>query len=790
MKKSRMGLWAVTVVLAGLAAGCCREPSSLVLAERGGTGYAIVRAESLGKDYDFVVKDFADLLEKATGAKFPVVAPSAAPKGRRIFLGVAPEGYDKASLADQEHCVVTKGDDVYLFGGGANGTRYAAYRLLQTHLGFRFLNNYGGVAYPPLPLVLKPTDERRQVPFRFRYLNGDSGMFNRPTSSVFLFRHGGNSWCCTNLRRLGVDVPPDDCRILGSHVHNLPLYLPATRKDSAFKFIRESETVALRTAHPEYFTMGKDGKRVFNCQYCLSNRGCRDLLTKRILENMRRNPDRNYFDITARDVPGLFCYCPECKKLVEKYGTPAGPVIDYVLELCPVVREKFPQNYVAVLAYRKEQTQPPPKGVERLPDNLIPVFAPIDDNFAKDWNHPSNRQTYEDLKGWCRLAKTVEVWYYPNPYGTSLPLPLGNVEKAVTDLKLMKAAGVDAHLWEHNVGVAWNVGFCELQTYVFARMMNDLSLDWRKLADDFIAETYGAAADGFRAYWLEHEELRKSTDLSFLWNASPTCYKHLTPENLVRWEKAFDAMEAQVKDDPARLYAVRRVRVALDYAVLLDYRKAKKAGFVLPADKLGERILAVVDRVSKDYCDKMCRGQGERLRKGLRDTVSSAVLQGGADPKPLPKDLFGDVKEDRVFTTIPKVNGADYEKDADAAFGVAAVFTNNKQGAKLPIVGAFEDVANHTYRHLAKIERKDVPPRGQYKFFRMGDIVVSENCVFRAGVDDWWDFKADIGRAWEFGSHNRATGWLSLRFEGASFYPEDAGKPDRILCDRAVIIRE
>ena len=78
MKKNRMGLWVAIVGLVGLAAGCCREPSSLVLAERGRTGYAIVRDESLGKDYDFVVKDFADLLEKATGAKFPVIAPSAA----------------------------------------------------------------------------------------------------------------------------------------------------------------------------------------------------------------------------------------------------------------------------------------------------------------------------------------------------------------------------------------------------------------------------------------------------------------------------------------------------------------------------------------------------------------------------------------------------------------------------------------------------------------------------------------------------------------------------------------
>ena len=32
--------------------------------------------------------------------------------------------------------------------------------------------------------------------------------------------------------------------------------------------------------------------------------------------------------------------------------------------------------------------------------------------------------------------------------------------------------------------------------------------------------------------------------------------------------------------------------------------------------------------------------------------------------------------------------------------------------------------------------------------------------------------------------------WASIKFEGPAFYPEDAGKPNRVLCDRVVVVRQ
>ena len=92
--------------------------------------------------------------------------------------------------------------------------------------------------------------------------------------------------------------------------------------------------------------------------------------------------------------------------------------------------------------------------------------------------------------------------------------------------------------------------------------------------------------------------------------------------------------------------------------------------------------------------------------------------------------------------------------------------------------------------NIAKVTKKDLGPRGRYKFYPMGEAVLSQDCIFRMGVHDSWDIKTDVGLAWKFGSFNRAKFYASLKFEGPAFYPEDAGKPNRVLCDRVVTVTE
>ena len=254
----------------------------LTLAENGRSDYTFVYPDNLATGDVFVVKDVVGLLSQSIGRDFAVTNFSAAPAAKRIFYGMAPEGFDVSSLELQEHCVFTVGDDVYLFGGGPNGGRYAAYSMLQKDIGFRFFDSHGGVKYPGGTIRLKRMKARRKFPFKYRYLNGYSGFFFRPTSTIFQFRHGHNSWTGMSMeKQCGLAVPPDECRILDPQAHSLRWYLPANSKGRTFKWIKDLNLPDLEKEHPEYFTMNELGARVFNSQYCLSNPGCRKLLKER-----------------------------------------------------------------------------------------------------------------------------------------------------------------------------------------------------------------------------------------------------------------------------------------------------------------------------------------------------------------------------------------------------------------------------------------------------------------------------------------------------------------------------
>ena len=570
----------------------------IVLSEDGAAKYVVVVPDNAGKPgFSFPVADMTNLLSQATGAAFPVVSRSAAPRSHRLFVGIVPKG--ELPPEDGEYAVRVRDGDVYLFGGGAHGTRYAIYEFLENSVGFRFYDMRGGMKVPDgrARLAVTPRDVRRKYDFDVHSLNSWRH-FVRPTSTIALYRNGQDYHMEAFLGRAGITVPQDDYREYRIYCHSLPNYLPRKASDSRIEWIAKLGD-NLEKEHPEYFTLYEDGKRIFDHQRCLSNPGARKLLVDRVLETIRRNPGSTHFDISAGDTPGRYCWCDGCKALEEKYGTEAGPIVDFMLEFCPKVAEEFPEVQIMTLVYRKNQTQHPPKGLDRMPDNFTPRFAPIDDNFAKDWNHPTNKDTYEDLCTWGRLCRHMLLWYYPNPYGGAVTPPLGNVGRLARDMALSKAAGVTGQTHEHNVGVAEMIGFTELQTFVGYHLFKDVSCDWRALADEFIEFEYGAAAAKMRAYWQELERLTEAEKLDFVWNAPFAAYRHLTPERLVRWNADFDTMEAAVADDAARLFNVKRVRINLDLAILEKYASVKKS-LAVSVDALAERIRSTARRIGME----------------------------------------------------------------------------------------------------------------------------------------------------------------------------------------------
>ena len=762
--------------------------------------YTIVRTEALPETDAFVLGDIRGLLARGLGGvEVPVCAPDAAPAAKRIFFGIPSPDFDVASLADQERVVDVRDGDVYLFGGGTNGTRYAAYGFLQDVLGYKFFDMRGGIAVPDLKMVALTNCVRRR---RFDFENRSSSCWslcNGEKSAMFMFRHGMNGVMDGAfegfIERECGGRTVSDFREPWPASHATAVYLPRNLQISAPPEAKKLAGGDLEKLHPEYFTL-QGGKRVFGHQRCLSNPGARELLKKALFAKMALTKEPSYFDCSAGDTPGRFCECAGCVALEEKYGTPAGPLLDAVLEFCPEAARLYPRHCIKMLVYRKEQTQRPPKNVARLPDNFVTDFAPIDDDFSKDWTDPCNADTLADMRKWCGMGRRTLVWYYPNTYGGITP-PLGNVERLANDMRIMKEAGVTGLNMSHSVGVPRMTGFTELQSYLIMRLWDDSSQDWRRLVREFLDFEYGAAADGVAAYLSELEGLRKGMKTWLAWDASRSLayYDYLTPENIMRWEGDFDRMERLLADDRVRLRSLRRIRYNLDNALVAKMREVSVAfGNAAPKiEDVVERIETIAAEIAEDCYYARHEGKAKAFVKSVKDRLFMKKLAGSSGASGLPEDIFGGFKNEDIYIVLPVSHDGGRHPDPVAAYGIAAMYEGVKspEAMKMPFVTGFDTVLpNKTHRASIGrgVDADNIGPRGEYRFYDMGELVVTQDCYIRLG-DTYW-FQASISEAFVAGTFNKARIYASLKFKGPAFYPDDTKSKNQVWCDRVVVVRE
>ena len=128
--------------------------------------------------------------------------------------------------------------------------------------------------------------------------------------------------------------------------------------------------------------------------------------------------------------------------------------------------------------------------------------------------------------------------------------------------------------------------------------------------------------------------------------------------------------------------------------------------------------------------------------------------------------------------------------DADAAFGKATYWDgkNDASGLKLPFVMKKDSKPGGHNPNLATVDKLAPGSRGKYAFYLVGEDVVRRQYTLQ--VLSYHAFRAELGNAYTEGEHNRCKFYASLKFQGPAFYPEDAGKPNAVWCDRIVVVRD
>jgi len=760
--------------------------AGIALSTAGKTEFRIVKPEAASPVDDYAVTKLSEYLKQITGAEFPIVEANKASGGSPcLYVGVSASVKDKLGtdplkeLKDQEHVSRSKGGDIFLYGKGVHGNLSAVMEFLENSLGWRWYSVFEKPVLPTAPVVsLKPFERKRGFSFPSREVGliGDANFYYQNGMNMASERWGSRSEASF------VPYLRND-----KFVHSSFAYIPPTPDTVYAKSFPWMERMDYFATNPEFFSMHANGKRTTVLQLCFSNPALRQELTRNILKHIAIAPGNDIITVDAADNPDAFCYCPDCKALEKKYQCPGGPIYDYLIELCGLMQKQYPGKFVKTLAYRRSQTQKPPTlpAGDRLPENLIISFAPIEDCFFADWHHPDARvqETYGDIQAWGRITSHLWAWLYPNPWGSGEVLPIGNLRRNINQMRLMHKAGVEGVFTDHR-GANDRSGLSELQSFLIRKLMQDVNCDTDALIREFTDHQYGPAADLVRLYLEELEHGREAMlelPRSVTYTAGPhfedRIFPYLTLGNIQRWQRRFDEMETRSAATPEALANVRLLRRELDFASLWKWFKLRGAfpDYFQDATVFASRIKAASSRPFAPGA--------------LADFM--AIIEGGGVEKPLSAEFEG-IDRSRIQTFIPTNSGRQTGpltvKDTEAARGYATTIHQ----PDLPLqIGFYQWESRQPPKGKEgariRLEQKDITP-GKYRLYKLGDITLTPDCLIWFSAKSWLTNQPLGERLYEPGASNQWEAWVSLKFDGPTY--GGTAKEDLVLCDRIILVKK
>jgi len=795
-----------TIILATVAAA-----EDIRLAVEGQTSYRVVTPAHPSEVDAYAARELARYLNEITGAELGLVSPEAVGEDKPcIFLGASAPALKRlgvadplAELKDEEHVTRSRGADIFLYGKGVHGNLWAAMEFLENSLGWRWYSVHEDPVVPKRATVtLKPFHRRRAFTIKYRQLQLNFG-------TDFYYQNGINMGFA--LKRRG----PEYVSRLPStmFVHSAMSYIPPSPNNRYASRFKWQDKKNYFETNPDFFTLDEFGQRVPNKQLCFGNPALRAELTRNVIRDIDHAKDLPgeglIITIDAADTGGKFCHCPACEALEKRYQNTGGPLYDYIIELCEHLMQDYPNVMVRTLAYRRSQTQHPPvlPGRKRFPKNFIVAFAPIEDAYHADWwNHRDAdiQETYRDLRGWGRITRHLWAWIYPNPWGTGIYMPIGNIERIVNNLRLMAYAGVEGLFADHQ-GINHRNSFHELQAYLLLKLMQDVNRNADAVVKEFTDCHYGAAGALMRTYIKELEKGRKemAAPPGVTYNSKSfddQTFPYLTVDNIYRWHQCFDRMEALTTGQPKHLLHVQTVRRKLDFATLWKWLDLAKThpDYFKDYKAIAQRIRATNAAVS---AKRFVRPVGS----SIVDDFILKIKAGGKQP-PLPPQ-FGDIDPERARQLVPTGSRATspYVEDPEAAFGYASPVhlpdlpfnfgfyqkdraTRDESALpKLPkgSKATWQRALNRKFTLQRELSADEIIP-GKYRVYELGEIEISPDCLFWFSARSWATHVELGRRLYEPGAGNKWKAYASMKFDGPTY--GGTAKKDQVLVDRVILI--
>ncbi len=598
----------------GMSLAGTARAEEVVLAKEGKTDYAIVVGKDAGPATKYAAEELRRFVEEMTGAKLEITGDDRAAREQEILLGdsarlrTVAKDLDLKGLGEEGYLIRTVGGRLVIAGNTGRGNLYGAYGLLEDHFGCQWFTpkisripHVEKLAVGALDEKKIPALEYREV-MAFDLWEPDWMARNHVNTTKLLdARHGG-----------AVKYVPE------FYVHTFGKLLPA---EKYFK------------THPEYFSEVA-GKRVAD-QLCPTNEEVIKLVTERVREAFRANPDAKVLSISQNDTES-YCQCATCAALDAKEGTHAAQVLFLVNRVAENVAKEFPDRAVETLAY--EWSRQPPKTMKPA-KNVIIRLSTIKCSFGEPidgWKQSGNRAFSRDLEKWASVCDRLWVWDYTTNFSYYV-LPFPNQRVIDANLRYFVKNHVTGVVEQGN----WQskgAGMCGLTGYLAATFMWKPNADLAKVTTEYLEGVYGAAAPAIQKYLdlLAGEVEKEHIAMPIYGSRTP---KYLTEEVLRAGDKLWDEAETAVAGNPELLKRVEEARLGHDYAYIEHWRFKPEGMVTYDGNPKNGKVTAIDDGYAAHIRRflKVAKAAGiENIREGKPDfaeeeTWLNSLLKGAPE---------------------------------------------------------------------------------------------------------------------------------------------------------------
>ena len=288
-------------------------------------------------------------MQKISGVTIPVVDDSTEASKKEIIVGSTNRetkgAFNRQELQEDGFVIKTRGEKLWLIGGGDRGTLYSVYTFLEDYMGCRFYTETNEYIPNNFSFSLSYIEEDKQIPqFVFRDIGwgdylGTGISVKRKTNSNFWGRNIPDEWG-------GMEVYAKS----GGHTFS--------------EFISSEEYFKGDTK--EYFSMNAAGERINTGQLCLTNENVKNIIIQKVKQWLQETPGASYVSVSQNDAENP-CLCDHCKAVYEEEGGAySGTIIRLVNAVADAIKDEYPNVMVDTYAYNYSRSAPKTKARDNV----------------------------------------------------------------------------------------------------------------------------------------------------------------------------------------------------------------------------------------------------------------------------------------------------------------------------------------------------------------------------------------------------------------------------------------